>query len=162
MIRTRQAKEEDLPEILDIYNQGIHDRIATLDTDEKDMPMMTAWFHEREEASPVLIAEKQETIVGWASLSPFSSRNVYRKVAMLSVYVARQQRGNGIGKVLLSAIESEAKKAGLHKIVLFSLPFNKQGHRLYDSAGYRTVGVMKEQGLMDGEYIDITLMEKIV
>ncbi|AXF57505.1 arsinothricin resistance N-acetyltransferase ArsN1 family A [Salicibibacter kimchii] len=162
MIQTRHAKEEDLPEILDIYNQGIHDRIATLDTDEKDMPMMEAWFREREETSPVVIAEKQDTIVGWASLLPFSSRYVYRKVATLSVYVTRQERGNGIGKLLLSAIEAAAKDAALHKIVLFSLPSNKQGHRLYASAGYREVGVMKEQGMMDGEYIDIVVMEKII
>ena len=162
MIQTRQAKEEDLPEILDIYNQGIHDRIATLDIDMKDMSMMNTWFHEREAASPLVVAVKEDTVVGWASLSPYSSRYVYRKAAVLSIYVARQKRGNGIGKRLLTAIEEAANNTGLHKIVLFLLPDNKQGHRLYDSAGYRKVGVMKEQGLMDGKYIDIILMEKII
>ncbi|MEC1262082.1 arsinothricin resistance N-acetyltransferase ArsN1 [Bacillus swezeyi] len=162
MIRIRTAKDAEVASILEIYNQGIKDRIATLETSEKDIEYMTDWFHNRSEKDTVLVAEDNGAIVGWASLNPYSHRCAYDGVADLSIYIARSYRGKGIGKALLSSIEKAAVQSGIHKIVLFTFPFNKLGQGLYDSMGYREVGVFKEQGKIDGRYVDVMAMEKIL
>ncbi|QJC87458.1 GNAT family N-acetyltransferase [Bacillus inaquosorum] len=158
----RTAKDTDLVRILDIYNQGIADRIATLELEEKDLDYMTNWFSDRTEKYKILVAEVDHCVVGWVSLNPYSHRSAYKGVADLSIYIDRNHRGKGIGKVLLSGIEKEAIQSGIHKIVLFTFPFNQLGQGLYTSMGYREVGVFKEQGKIDGHYVDVMAMEKLL
>ncbi|MCY9133259.1 GNAT family N-acetyltransferase [Bacillus atrophaeus] len=101
-------------------------------------------------------------VAGWASLNSYSHRCAYRGVAGLSIYISRSYRGRGVGKALLASIEKEAVDADIHKIVLFTFPFNMLGQGLYSSMGYRQVGIFKEQGKLDGQYVDIMAMEKIL
>ncbi|MBJ7894697.1 arsinothricin resistance N-acetyltransferase ArsN1 family A [Bacillus atrophaeus] len=162
MVHIRRAKEEDLIAILDIYNQGIRDRIATLETEEKDLKYMSDWFLQRSDKYAVLTAAIGNEVAGWASLNPYSHRCAYRGVADLSIYISRSYRGRGIGKALLASIEKEAVDADIHKIVLFTFPFNMLGQGLYSSMGYRQVGIFKEQGKLDGQYVDVMAMEKIL
>jgi protein-tyrosine-phosphatase len=103
-----------------------------------------------------------EEIVGWASLNPYSHRCAYRGVADLSVYVARSARGAGVGTALLAALERRAKQNAFHKIVLFTFPFNANGRGLYRKFGYREVGVFQEQGRLQGAFVDVVAMEKIL
>lgn len=126
-INIRKAISADLPFILTIYNQGIEDRIATLEQDLKEMSDIEIWFQEHQGRYSVLVAESKGEIVGWASLNPYSHRCAYQGVADLSVYVDRACRGKGIGGLLLQALEKTAKENSFYKIVLFTFPFNELG-----------------------------------
>lgn len=161
-ISVRQATQDDLVSILDIYNQGIEDRIATLETETKDLAYMEDWFQQHHSRYAVLVAESGTGIVGWASLNPYSHRCAYDGVADLSIYVERSFRGKGIGSALLSPLEHAAMDNGFYKIVLFTFPFNDQGQRLYRKKGYREVGVFEKQGVMEGKFIDVMIMEKLL
>ncbi|ARU61357.1 GNAT family N-acetyltransferase [Tumebacillus avium] len=159
----RRATAADLEHILRIYNQGIEDRIATLETEPKTLDYMLHWFTQREERYFVLIAETaQGEIAGWASVNPYSPRLAYRGVADLSIYIDRAFRGHGIGKLLLAELESQARAAQFHKIVLFTFPFNALGQSLYRKAGFREVGVFHNQGQLDGKFVDVMAMEKLL
>ena len=162
MITIENAQYDHLEAILSIYNQGIQDRIATLETDEKDFDYIKNWFLGRGERYSVLVGKEDNEVVGWASLNPYSHRSAYTSVADLSVYIKRGDRGKGIGKVLLKAIEQAAKEHSFHKIVLFTFPFNPAGQKLYHKMGYREVGVFQEQGEMDGKRVDVMAMEKLM
>ncbi|MBV5111513.1 MULTISPECIES: arsinothricin resistance N-acetyltransferase ArsN1 family A [Bacillus] len=162
MLKIRAANDSDLIEILDIYNQGIIDKIATLEVEKKDIIYMTKWFTDRSEKYKILVAELNSQVVGWVALNPYSHRRAYQGVADLSIYIRRNQRGKGIGKALLSNIEKEAVKSQIHKIVLFTFPFNELGQGLYKSMGYREVGIFKEHGKIDNDYVDVMAMEKIL
>lgn len=153
MVHIRRAKEEDLIAILDIYNQGIRNRIATLETEEKDLKYMSDWFLQRSDKYAVLTAAIEHEVAGWASLKPYSHRCAYRGVADLSIYISRSYRGRGIGKALLASIEKEAVDADIHKIVLFTFPFNMLGQGLYSSMGYRQVGILKSRGNWTGNML---------
>lgn len=83
-------------------------------------------------------------------------------MADLSVYVARERRGTGVGSALLLALERIAKANEFHKIVLFALASNDAGTRLYRRVGYSEVGVFREQGRLDGKLVDVIAMEKIL
>jgi phosphinothricin acetyltransferase len=76
--------------------------------------------------------------------------------------VARERRGSGIGRLLLTALEQRARAVGYHKLVLAAFPFNVAGMRLYRRCGFRIVGTYHEQGLLDGRWVDVVVMEKIL
>jgi len=158
----RYAKKEDLDSILYIYNQGIEDRIATLESETKERHYIEHWFEDHQERYAVLVAEYQEAIVGWASLNRYSQRCAYDGVADLSIYIKRDYRRKGIGSLLLSALEQIALKHSFHKIILFTFPFNAPGQKLYEKLGYRTVGIFEQQGVLDGQRIDVEIKEKIL
>lgn len=158
----RKASEEDLEIILSIYNQGIADRIATLESEEKDYTYIRKWFDEHQGRYEVLVAALEDDIIGWASLNRYSNRSAYDGVADLSIYFDRSHRGKGIGKALLEMLEEVALAQQFHKILLFTFPFNGQGQGLYRKGGYREIGVFQNQGILDGKYVDEMAMEKIL
>ncbi|NDI33289.1 arsinothricin resistance N-acetyltransferase ArsN1 family A [Chengkuizengella sediminis] len=158
----RLAEFKDLMPILNIYNQGIADRIATLETEAKNMEYINNWFKNREERYVVIVAEENEQIVGWASINPYNNRCAYDGVGEIAIYIERDNRGKGIGKVLLRELELKATQFDFHKLLLFTFPFNKLGQALYLKMGYREVGVFKNQGILDGKFVDVMAMEKII
>lgn len=158
----RKATDIDIASIQIIYNEGIEDRIATLETETKDYSFMKTWFDTHKGRYQVIVAEEGDKILGWASLNPYNSRAAYFGVADLSLYITRESRGKGIGGKLLEAIHIIAKENDFHKIVLFTFPFNQLGQGLYRNKGYREVGVFKNQGILDGQYVDVMAMEKLL
>jgi len=161
-LTTRIASEQDIESIRMIYNQGIEDRIATLETEQKESPYMINWFEQHKGRYKVLVAEQNGEVIGWASLNQYSNRCAYNGVADLSVYIRRDFRGKGIGTKLLQDIESLAIQHQFNKIILFTFSFNALGQGLYRKSGYREVGVLEKQGQMDGKFIDVMIMEKIL
>jgi L-amino acid N-acyltransferase YncA len=161
-LNIRQALITDLKSIRDIYNHGIEDRIATLETDSKDDAYMKEWFEKHNGRYKVIVAEMNGVIAGWASLNSYNNRCAYEGVADISVYISREYRGKGVGSKLLNELESIAKSNTFHKMVLFTFPFNKLGQGLYKKMGFREVGIFREQGILYGEYVDVMAMEKIL
>lgn len=161
-LRIRHAESRDLEQIRLIYNQGIEDRIATLEQDQKDKVYMTSWFGEHQGRYSILVAELADVIVGWASLNRYSHRCAYDGVADLSIYVERSFRGHGVGQHLLEQLEKKAHSQGFHKIVLFTFAKNQLGQGLYRKRGFREVGIFEKQGVLDGQFVDVMAMEKVL
>ena len=246
--RVRPATAADADAICRIYNQGIEDRVATLETELRTPEERRRWLANRSPRHPVVVAEPTEprfvgghgggetepgrtfvkpptegsgpadpwrqgggetgpgrtfvrpptegsgpsdpwrqgggetgpgrtfvrpptessglaapaTIVGWGSLNVFNSREAYRFVADFSIYVERAWRGRGVGRAMLEALIELARTHGFHKLVLSAFPFNAGGGALYEKLGFRTVGVYREQGLLDGKWVDTIIMEKLL
>ena len=158
----RPAIASDATAIATIYNQGIEDRLATLETELRDADERRQWLADRGARHPVFIAETDGHIVGWASLNRFNPRAAYDHVADLSVYIERGWRGRGVGRRLLDALEQAARDIGYHKLVLAAFPFNPAGMALYERVGFRTVGIYREQGRLDGRWVDTIVMEKLL
>ena len=158
----RDALLADAGAIAAIYNQGILDRIATLETEERTPEERQQWLANRGSRHPVLVAEVDRRVVGWASLNHFNPRKAYDFVADFSVYIDRHWRGKGVGSALLSALIARAKQLNYHKMVLSAFPWNTAGMALYQRHGFRTVGTYKEQGLLDDGWVDTVIMEKIL
>ena len=159
----RDATTEDAAAIARIYNQGIEDRVATLETQVRTPEERAEWLAARGPRHPVLVAVDGEgAVAGWGSLNQFNPRPAYDHVVDFSVYVARERRGQGIGDALLGALEERARAIGYHKMVLAAFPTNAAGMRLYERHGFRTVGVYHEQGMLDGRWVDVIVMEKIL
>lgn len=155
------ATEKDLPAITRIYNQGIEDS-CTFETEIRSEEERLAWFHNHDEKHPVLVAVQLGRVVGWASLNVFNARYGYRFVADLSIYIERELRGSGVGSTLLPVLVDKAKQLGFHKLVLTTFPHTTAGVKLYAKNGFRHVGDYKEQGLLNGVWTDVRIMEQVL
>jgi L-amino acid N-acyltransferase YncA/DNA-binding transcriptional ArsR family regulator len=159
----RNACADDAGAIAAIYNQGIEDRVATLETQPRTAAERASWMASRGPRHPVLVAvDEAGAVVGWGSLNSYNPRPAYDHVAEFSVYVGREQRGRGIGDRLLGVLEERARALGYHKMVLAAFPTNAPGMRLYQRHGFVTVGIFREQGRLDDRWVDVIVMEKIL
>ena len=162
-LRVRPARADDAQAICRIYNQGIEDRVATLETELRTPEERRQWLAARSPRHPVIVAEAADGVIaGWGSLNVFNAREAYRFVADLSIYVDRDHRGKGVGSVLLHRLLELGRELGYHKLVLSAFPTNASGMALYTKLGFRTVGVYEEQGLLDGRWVDTIIMEKLL
>src|ERR1700730_12860787 len=157
----RFATLDDAPTICTIYNQGVDDRGATLETEVRDVDERRRWLSSRGTRYPVLVAEARGQIIGWSSLNSFNPRRAYDHVADISVYVQRSWRGRGAGRLLLDRVIDLGRGLHFHKLVLACCPTNKAGIALYERMGFAPVGIYREQGLLDGRWVDVLVMERL-
>ena len=164
----RPARASDAEPICLIYNQGIEDRVATLETELRTPAERREWMAARGARHPVIVAESAgeptsvTSVVGWGSLNVFNARPAYQHVADFSVYVERGWRGQGVGHRLLERLVEMAREIGYHKMVLSTFPTNASGVRLYENLGFSHVGIYREQGMLDGRWVDTLIMEKLL
>ncbi|HMH51945.1 MAG TPA: arsinothricin resistance N-acetyltransferase ArsN1 family A [Candidatus Acidoferrum sp.] len=162
-LRVRAATADDADAVCRIYNQGIEDRVATLETEPRTPDERLQWLTARGPRHPVIIAEDADgAVLGWGSLNVFNPRDAYRFVADFSIYVERGARGRGVGRAMLTRLIELGREHGYHKLVLSAFPTNASGMALYTRLGFRTVGVYKEQGRLDGRWVDTIIMEKLL
>jgi phosphinothricin acetyltransferase len=157
----RKATRKDLSAITDIYNEAILTTVATFDTEPKTMEEQEAWFEAHGPKYPVLVAEKEARVIGWASLSMWSDRCAYADTAEISVYVKQEHRGKGVGRELMEVLIGEGQAAGLHTVIARIAEGNEVSIHLHWAFGFTPVGVMKEVGRKFGKLIDVHMMQKI-
>lgn len=158
----RLATLADAERIAEIHNQGIEDRLATLETELRSAADRVEWLAARDGRHPVYVLERDGVVMAWASINMFNPREVYRHVADFSIYVHRSARGMGTGSRLLDWVIQEARRLGFHKLVLNAFPTNGAGMALYARHGFTVVGVYREQGLLDGKWVDTIAMERLL
>ena len=162
MLNIRKATVNDLKDITDIYNYAILETNATFDTEIKTLEDRKEWFKKHGERYPILVAEEDGNIVGWASLSKYSTKCAYSDTVELSLYIRPEHQKKGIGKQLMERIIEEGEKAGLHAILARITDGNKVSIRLHEMFGFKHVGVLKEVGFKFSKRLDVHLMEKIL
>lgn len=162
MLNIRPALVTDLPAITLIYNEAIANTTATFDTEPKTYEERKVWFSDHDEKHPVIVAVELDEIVGFASLSRWSTRSAYDGTSELSVYVHHQHRGRGLGKKLMEVIIAEGKNAGLHTLISRITTDNKNSIHIHELYGFTNIGTMKEVGNKFGRLLDVALMQKIL
>jgi phosphinothricin acetyltransferase len=148
--------DTDWDAVIAIYREGIATGNATFET---SVPSWQAW-NEHHLAVPRLVAVQEGQVVGWAALSPVSSRPVYAGVAEVSVYVGASARGRGVGKALLQALVEGSEKAGIWTLQAGIFPENEVSLALHEACGFREVGRREHLGQMGGVWRDVVLMER--
>ncbi len=158
-MKTRQAEPGDAGTIARIYNEGIEDRVATFDTELRTADDILGWL---EEDHPVVVAEVDGEVRAWAVAHPYSVRAVYSGVGDYSVYVSRESRGRGLGRVALAALVQECEARGYWKLLSRIFPRNEASLALARSLGFREVGVYRRHGKLDGEWLDCVIVERLL
>ena len=161
MVSIRPAQLVDVTAITEVYNEAVQHTTATFDTEPKTEAEQAAWFKSHDSRHPIMVAEQNGAVVGWAALSQWSDRQAYSDTAESSVYVKEGFRGQGIGRKLKEAILAEGRRVGLHTVIARVAEGNEVSLQLNESLGFRHVGVMKEVGRKFGQRLDVYLMQKI-
>jgi len=151
-----KMKDEDWDEVASIYQEGIATGDATF---EKDAPDWEEW-DESHLGDCRLVARRDGKVIGWAALSPVSTRSVYSGVAEVSLYVAASARGIGMGKFLLNSLVEESERTGIWTLQAVIFPENVGSIALAKACGFREVGRRERVGQMDGVWRDVILMER--
>ena len=157
----RKAVPADITAITEIYNEAILTTTATFDIEPKTIAAQKKWFKAHRPKNPIIVAVVDGTVIGWASLSEWSTRCAYTDTAELSLYVKETFRNHGIGKKLMKAILSEGEKAGLHTVISRIARENNISIHLHQQFGFKDIGLMKEVGKKFGKLLDVDMMQKI-
>ena len=161
MITIRPATEADQQSMMEIYNEAVLNSNATFDTEPRTLQTQLSWFRLHKHNHPVLIAEEESQIIGWASLSPWSERCAYETTVEVSIYIHKDFRGKGTGIKLLKIITLEGEKLGNHTIISRITGGNDVSIHIHEKLGYRHIGVMEEVGFKFGKYQDVYMMQYV-
>jgi len=155
----RDATEDDLPAIVEIYNAAIPGRRATADTAPVAVENRYAWFCEHHPGRrPLWVTVENETIVGWLSFQSFYGRPAYHATAEISVYVSPSKQRTGIGRALLARAIEQAPRFGLKTLLGFIFGHNKSSLRLFESFGFERWGNLPRVAELDGVERDLIIL----
>lgn len=156
----RRAIAMDAASIAGIYNHHVEIGGSTFDTqpwtdagvrEMMDAPPPDAWF----------VAEVNDQIVGWASSRQYNTRSGYRYTCETAIYLHPDSTGYGIGHPLQTQLEQHCCAAGIHHAVAKIVSNNQRSISFHQRYGYQIVGIQKEIGHMNGNWCDVTIMQKI-
>ncbi len=145
------------PAVRAIYAEGMATGTATFAT---ELPTWEDWDSGHLSYCRLVATDEAGTVLGWAALSPVSSRCVYAGVAEVSVYVAAAARGRGVGLELMRALTTESEQNGLWTLQAGIFPENAASLRLHAAVGFRQVGRRERIGQLRGVWHDTLLLER--
>jgi L-amino acid N-acyltransferase YncA len=158
----RPAEERDLSVIMAIYNHAVVNTTAIWNDVIVDLENRRTWWRGRTEAGfPVLVADDDGAVLGYASYGPFRAFDGYRRTVEHSVYVAESARRRGIASALLLALEDEARQAGMHVMLGGIAADNEASLALHRKHGFTETARMPEVGRKFGRWLDLVFMQKV-
>lgn len=155
-MRARLATPADAATIAAIYNQGIEDRVGTFETEPRTEAMVATWF---DGIHPIVVVEQNGDIIAYASTSSYRARACYAGIAEFSVYVRRDWRGNGAGRLALTHLMQASEEAGFWKLISRIFVENVASRKLMQRLGFREVGIYEKHGKLDGIWRDVVIVE---
>lgn len=158
----RDADKADLPAVLAIHNTNIAESTAIWDTDEVDLDDRLTWFATRTDAAmPILIAEIDGEVAGYASYGQWRPKSGYRFTVENSVYVDSRFQRRGVATTLLTELIARAIDSGrVHAMIAAIESTNSASIVLHERFGFHTVGELPEVGHKFGRWMDLTLMQR--
>lgn len=165
MYTHRVATAEDLPVIVDIYNSTIASREVTADTEPISVESRRQWFAEHDPARrPLWVVQREGSpeVIGWISYSNFYGRPAYNGTAEVSIYIAEQYRGKGIGQYCLKEAIDHAPKIGVHTLLGFIFGHNIPSLGLFEKFGFAMWANLPRVANLDGVERDLVILGKRV
>jgi L-amino acid N-acyltransferase YncA len=159
----RDARQDDLPAIVAIYNSTVASRMVTADTEPVSVQSRQAWFDEHTPAHrPLWVVCHGEEVVGWLSYSNFYGRPAYSGTAELSIYLRKDWRGKGLGRYFLDQAIAHAPRVGVHTLLGFIFGHNAPSLELFARFGFARWAELPRVAQLDGVERDLIILGKRV
>lgn len=156
----RHATEHDITSILQIVNYEILNSTVIYDYNERNLEQQTDWFKLKQKNNmPIIVAVNDNTIVGFGSYSIFRPWDAYKLSLEHSIYVDKDFRSQGIGKLLMIELINLAKKEGYHTMVAGIDTSNNRSIEFHKNFGFKEIGVFKEVGYKFDKWLDLIFMQ---
>lgn len=156
MVDIAAMETADWERVAAIYAEGIATGVATFET---ETPTWEEW-NATHLPFGRLVARSDQEIAGWAALAPISRRACYRGVAEVSVYVASDARGQGVGTALMRRLADDATEGGIWSLQATVFPENDASLALHQRVGFRIVGIRRLIAQLGGIWRDTVLLER--
>jgi len=161
-VHARLATIDDAEATRAIYNLEVTESTVTFDLVPRTLEEQRSWITARSGAHAVIVAEHEGDVVGFASFSPYRDRPAYSTSVEDSVYVRRDQRGTGVGKMLLTELVEVARSHGFHAMIARIVGGHDASIALHESLGFVMVGTEREIGRKFGRWLDVVEMQLLL
>lgn len=162
-IEIRDAREGDLPAILEIHNHVVATSTANYNYHPVDLADRRAFVEGRQAAGlPFLVAAEGEAVAGYASFGSFRPQTGYQRTVEHLVYVAPTFQRRGVASLLMAPLIERAGALGMHVMLAALDAANVPSIALHERFGFERVGVMPQVGYKFGRYLDLLWMQKIL
>jgi phosphinothricin acetyltransferase len=162
-VRIRRATRDDAAAMAAIYNQAVAGSTATFDTLTESTEDRLVWLDDHTAPQhPVLVAERDGRVIGWASLSRYSSRCAYDATVEASAYIDENETGRGLGTELTTALLEAGREGGVHAVLSRICTENAVSLAMARKLGFFEIGVMREVGKKFGRSLDVMWLEKLL
>lgn len=158
----RDATVDDLDAINAVYNECVLNTTATFHERPVSRDQRLTWWRELEGRFPVLVAESEGKVIGWASLGEYSSRCAYRFTLESSVYLSPVVRGRRLGLTIMTELLGRIPTGEYHSVLAIAAVESEASLRLHRRLGFHEVGRMKEVGFKFGRWIDVVIMQRML
>ncbi|SFO72488.1 phosphinothricin acetyltransferase [Chitinophaga sp. YR627] len=157
----RNATQEDLPEIVAIYNTTIAGRMVTADTEPVTVESRQHWFDiHSPEKRPLWMVEDEGVSVGWVSFQSFYGRPAYDGTAEISIYLHENTRGKGYGKKILKYAMEQCPSIKVHTLLGFIFAHNIPSLKLFEQLGFNEWAHLPNIAILDGVERSLNILGK--
>jgi phosphinothricin acetyltransferase len=159
----RLAERRDAAAIRAIYNVEVAESTVTFDLVPRSLDEQIEWLDEHSGAHPAVVAiDETGEVVGFGSLSPFHPRPAYRPTVEDSVYVRRDRRGQGVGRLLLEELVRLAVDHGFHSVMARIVGHHEASIALHEACAFELVGTEREVGRKFGRWLDVVELQRML
>ncbi len=152
-----EMKVSDWEQLKEIYLEGISTGLATFQT---EVPSWENWDKGHLNICR-LVARSSDKVLGWAALSPISSRCCYEGVTEVSIYISQEHKGQGIGTAIMNELIKQSEKNGIWTLHSGIIRENAASLTMHKKCGFREIGIREKIAKMgNGEWHDVVLMER--
>ena len=163
VITIRDASTDDVPGILAIYNDVIATSTAVYREDPATLDDRLQWFSARQAQSyPVLVATDDTGILGFASYGDFRTWPGYRFSVEHTVHIRADQRGRGVGTLLMRALIQRAVEQGKHVMIGGVDAANEASLRFHERLGFARSAELRQVGFKSGRWLDLVFVQRIL
>jgi len=161
--RTRIVARRDAEAIRAIYNVEVAESTVTFDLVPRTATEQLAWIDEHQGGHPAIVAvDDRDEVAGFASLTPYRPRPAYAPTVEDSVYVRRERRNDGVGRLLLTELVTLARDHGFHSVVGRIVGGHEASIALHKACGFEQIGCEREVGRKFGRWLDVVLMQRML
>lgn len=161
-VGVRLATLDDAEAVRTIYNREVTGSTVTFDLVPRSLDDQRAWLAAHAGAHPAVVAVSGEAVIGFGSLSPYRDRPAYATTVEDSVYVDRDLRGRGVGRLLLAELVRLAGLHGFHSVMARIVGGHDASIALHRACGFELVGVEREVGRKFGRWLDVVVMQRLL
>ncbi len=158
----RLARRADAEAIRQIYNHEVTTSTVTFDLVPRSLEAQLAWIDAHAGAHPAVVAVTGGAVVGFGSLSSYRDRPGYATTVEDSVYVDREHRGEGTGRLILEELLRLARDHGFHAVMARIVDSHAASIALHASCGFEHVGTEREVGRKFGRWLSVAVMQRML